>query len=245
MGLINNRNQDLKDKLIQIDGIDIKVTKKKIKNMYIRITAREGLIRVSAPSYMNEQDITLFIVSKMDWIKQKKEELRGAPKKERLKYENNSFIDVLGKRYLFKIRYIDKGSHIYLSQDTVELCVREDVSFDKKEGIINEWYREILKNEIPILMEKWEKRIRVKANKWGVKKMKTRWGSCNVIKKNIWINLELAKKPFDYLEYVVVHELIHLLEKSHNEVFKAYMDEFMPDWRRLKKELNQSYSNED
>lgn len=225
-------------KNIVVDEVHITITKKNIKNMYIRITPPEGMVQISAPKYMNEKDITSFIVSRMEWIKEKREKLKDVNKKELLDYKDNDAIYLFEQQYKLRVIYIDKGSNVHINKDTLELSVKEETSLKRREEIINEWYREILKNEVPKLIEIWEKKIGVKANNWGIKKMKTRWGSCNIIKKNIWINLQLAKKPFDCLEYVVVHELTHLLEKSHNALFKSYMDEFIPDWRMIRKKLN-------
>lgn len=101
-----------------------------------------------------------------------------------------------------------------------------------------DWYRRNIKKEIPQLLEKWQKIIGVTASDWGVKNMKTRWGTCNIEDKRIWLNLQLVKKPFECLEYVMVHELVHLLEKNHNKIFISYMDEFLPNWRKIKEELN-------
>ena len=226
-------------KNILVDEIDIIIMKKNIKNMYIRITPPEGVVRISVPKHMNEKDITSFVVSRIDWIKEKREKLRDTNKKEPLEYEDNESIYLFGQKYRLKVSCVERGSNISINKDTIELSIKENTSFKRREEIINEWYRETLKNEVLRLINIWEKKIGVKANKWGIKKMKTRWGSCNVIKKNIWINLHLAKKPFDCLEYVVVHELTHLLEKSHNNVFKEYMDKFLPDWRMIRKKLNE------
>jgi predicted metal-dependent hydrolase len=112
------------------------------------------------------------------------------------------------------------------------------MSFEKRHELMTEWYRGELKKQIPSIIDKWEKILNVKVEDWQVKKMKTKWGSCNIEKKRIWVNLELAKKPEHCLEYIIVHEMVHLLERHHNERFQYYMDTYLPNWRKLKTELN-------
>lgn len=120
----------------------------------------------------------------------------------------------------------------------IDLYVRKNSTKDKREKIMIEWYREHLKKVVPEYIEKWEEIIGISLNEWGIKLMKTRWGSCNIQAKRIWINLELAKKNPRCLEYIIVHEMVHLLERKHNDRFKAYMDKYLPKWREVQKELN-------
>ncbi|MFZ4592347.1 MAG: M48 family metallopeptidase, partial [Ignavibacteria bacterium] len=152
-----------------------------------------------------------------------------------------------GKRYLLNIKETDSAPKVVIRNKTyLDLFIRKNTSRDKCNEILNEWYREHLKAKLPKLIAKWERKINVKVNECKVKQMKTKWGSCNISAKRIWLNLELAKKPTICLEYIIVHEFIHLLERHHNEKFRAYLDKYMPQWQAHKRELNRqplSHSN--
>lgn len=127
---------------------------------------------------------------------------------------------------------------IIKTKNHIDLFVRPNTSIEQRQHILNEWYCKQLKNQIPVLIDKWEKIVGVTVLDWGIKQMKTKWGTCNIEQKRIWINLELAKKPTHCLEYIVLHEMIHLLERHHNDRFLAYLDKFMPQWKLYKEELN-------
>jgi len=127
---------------------------------------------------------------------------------------------------------------VTLTQKEIILHVRPDSPADKKQQILDDWYRSELKKIIPELTRKWEILIGVQTNDFGIKRMRTKWGTCNPEAKRIWINLELGKKPVECLEYIIVHELVHILERSHNGRFIGYMDKFLPKWRSYKEELN-------
>jgi hypothetical protein len=139
---------------------------------------------------------------------------------------------------LLKVVEENAPPNVTLKHDIIELQVRPETSTEKRQVIMEEWYRQNLKLILTEMIAKWEERINVKVSEFGIKKMKTRWGTCNVKAKRIWLNLELAKKPKPCLEYIVVHEMIHLLERHHNERFIAYLDKYMPQWRAYKEELN-------
>lgn len=187
---------------------------------------------------MNLDTIRAFAISKLGWIKEhrrKFQERECETPREYLDRESHYFF---GKRYLLKVFEDGLRADVRLTKSTIDLYVRKGTSVSRRHEIMNEWYRKELKNAIPELMQKWEKTIGVSASSWGIKLMKTRWGSCNRKAKRIWINLELAKKPTICLEYVIVHELVHILEGHHNDAFKKYMDAFMPQWRMYKDQLN-------
>jgi predicted metal-dependent hydrolase len=137
-----------------------------------------------------------------------------------------------------EVRYSNKANNIETKANKLILAVREKSTQQQRKNVMKEWYRNELKEKIPPLIKKWEHIMGVKVNSWGVKNMKTRWGTCNTKEKRIWLNLQLVKKPVDCLEYVVVHELVHLLEKNHTQAFIGYMDKFLPNWRVIKDELN-------
>ncbi|MBM7871604.1 putative metal-dependent hydrolase [Clostridium pascui] len=221
-----------------IDDIEIWVQKKKIKNIYLRVAAPQGRVQVSAPKNMKDEAIKMFLISKMPWIKKHKDKYKNQPKQCIREYVSGESVYLWGKKYALEVLYSNKQNNIKINGDRLILQVRENSTVDQREKLLNEWYRENIKSEIPEYLEKWQKIIGVTAEEWGVKNMKTRWGTCNVRDKRIWLNLQLTKKPPKCLEYVIVHELVHLLEKNHNNIFIGYMDKFMPNWRIIKKELN-------
>lgn len=144
-----------------------------------------------------------------------------------------------GKRYLLRVTELEAPPKVVIKTKThIDIFVRPGTTTDQRQSILNEWYRKQLKNHIPALISKWEKIIDVTVSDWGVKQMKTKWGTCNIEEKRIWINLELGKKPLYCLEYIVVHEMIHLLERHHNNIFMAYLNKFLPQWKVYKEELN-------
>lgn len=224
--------------IITISNIKIEVHKKNIKNLYLAVIPPEGRARVSAPKKMRDEDIKIFIIKKLDWIRQKQEKYINKSKLYEYKYVSGENIYLWGEKYELQVVNSNTKSEIKINENKLILKVNEDSTIDERLKLINEWYRHNIKQEIPELLEKWQKIIGVTASEWHVKNMKTRWGTCNIRDTRIWLNLQLAKKHPKCLEYVVVHELVHLLEGSHNRIFKNYMDKFLPNWRLIKKQLN-------
>jgi len=223
-----------------VNDIEIKLIKKNIKNIHLSVHPPNGRVRISAPIRMDDEAIRLFVISKLSWIKKqcvKFENQERQPEREFVSGESHYF---LGERYLLNVIYTNKGKQeVRIRNKTyIDLVVREGSTKEQRQMVMKEWYRRELKALIPPIIEKWEPTIGVKVESWGVKLMKTRWGSCNTTAKRIWINLELAKKNPACLEYIIVHEMVHLLERLHNERFIAYMDKFLPNWRSIKAELN-------
>ena len=223
---------------LHLNDITIDVVLKNIKNVHLSVYPPSGRVRIAAPLRMSLDNIRIYAISKLGWIKsqQKKflEQVREAPR-EFLYKEGHYF---LGKRYLLKIVEHDAPPSVAIKHNTIELHVRPNTDLQKRQVIMDEWYRQRLKEVAPPIIEKWEKIMGVSINELAIKKMKTKWGTCNREAKRIWLNLELAKKPFHCIEYIVVHELVHLLERSHNANFIAYMDNYLPEWKQLKTELN-------
>jgi predicted metal-dependent hydrolase len=224
---------------LELDEITIEIAKKKIKYLHLKVSPPWGRVRLSAPLWMKLETIRLFALSKLGWIKQKQKKMRDKEQRSpsQLHYMDNENHWVWGKSYLLKIIEENKPPRVELDLNQLNLCVRPSTSTLKKQALIENWYREEMKQTLPSLIMKWEAIIGVKAKSFCIQKMKTRWGSCNTVSKNIRFNLELAKKPLECLEYVVVHELVHLKEPSHNSRFKALMDQFMPHWRFHKTQL--------
>lgn len=223
---------------IILGNIEIEVEQKDIKNIHLSVYPPNGRVRIAAPSKMDLDTIRVFAISKLQWIKTQQETLlqqAREPEREYLERESHYF---LGERYLLKIIELDAAPKVEIDHKYIHLYVRPNTNAAKRAEIINKWYRTQLRQIVPDLIAKWEKVIGVTSNEFGIKKMRTKWGTCNTEARRIWLNLELAKKPKECLEYIIVHELVHLLERSHNQRFVKLMDKFMPKWRFNRDELN-------
>lgn len=225
---------------ITVSDIIVDVIQKDIGNMHLAVYPPSGRVRVSSPLKYSKENIRLFVVSKLLWIKKHiramKDQVRE-PKREFVQGESHW---VEGRRYLLNIIEKDEKPSVHIrNKQYLDLQVRPGADREKREEVIQEWYRERLKKQIPALIEKWEGRLGVDVSDWGVKLMKTKWGSCTVEKKRIWLNLELAKKPKDLLDYVVLHEMAHLIERTHDDRYKAILDEYMPSWKLRREKLNE------
>jgi len=223
---------------LKLGNIDIEVDQKDIKNIHLSVYPPNGRVHIAAPERMEMDTIRVFAISKLQWIKNQQEILQNQEREPKREYLNRESHYFFGKRYLLKIHQVDTAPKVELDHKHIHLYVRPNASIEKRAEIMDEWHRAELKKMVPKLITKWEKRIGVKSNDYGIKKMRTKWGSCNTEAKRIWLNLELAKKPKICLEYIIVHELVHLLERSHNEKFEKLMDEIMPKWRFHRDELN-------
>ena len=224
---------------IEISDFTIDVVLKSIKNIHLSVYPPTGRVRVAAPLETDNETIKLFAISKLSWIRrnQRKFEQQDRQSVRVLKTRESHYF--AGRRYLLRVIEHEASPKVEIKSKThIDLYIRPNTSTEQRQSILNEWYRRQLKNLIPDIITKWEKIIDVQVNDWGVKHMKTKWGTCNIEDKRIWINLELAKKPIQCLEYIVVHEMIHLLERHHNDRFLFYIDKFLPQWKKLKVELN-------
>ncbi|WP_238918381.1 SprT family zinc-dependent metalloprotease [Clostridium sp. YIM B02555] len=223
---------------LTINGIEVEIQKKNIKNLHLSVLPPKGKVRVSAPDSMNDDAIRIFIITKIGWIKKQQEKYKNQLRQCEREYVSGESIYLWGKRYRLDVVYSNICNDVKIKGNKLIFRVRQASTTEQRENVLNDWYRKNIKEEIPQLLEKWQKIIGVTVSDWGVKNMKTRWGTCNIEDKRIWLNLQLVKKPFECLEYVMVHELVHLLEKNHNKIFISYMDEFLPNWRKIKEELN-------
>lgn len=223
--------------LLNISGIPIEVCKKDIKNMHLYVKPPNGNVMVSAPLTMSDEAIERFVRTKISWIKKQITKFDNQPRQSEREYVSGETLYVWGKQYYLQIEYSKKNS-LVLSGDKAVLTVRKESTADQRENFVREWYRKILKAEIARLLPKWEKITGLKATGWQTKYMTTRWGTCNPKTGKIWINLQLAKKTPECLEYIILHELIHLVERTHNEQFVSLMDTYMPMWREIKATLN-------
>jgi predicted metal-dependent hydrolase len=224
---------------ITISNIKIDVVRKAIKNIHLAVYPPTGRVRIAAPLKVNEDAIRLFAISKLSWIKRNRRKFEGQVRVPQREYKQRESHYFQGRRYLMTIVETEGVPEVVLkNKKFIELSVRPGTPTIKRHEILTEWYRVQLKKQIPAIIDKWERVLKVKVENWQVKQMKTKWGSCNIEKNRIWINLELAKKPEHCLEYIIVHEMVHLLERHHNEKFLYYMETYLPNWRQLKIELN-------
>ena len=228
----------IQKKQIDVGNVRIDVEFKNIKNINLKVHNPSGKVSISAPENADMKYLQQFAVSKLDWIQKHQEKISiHSPKyqKEFITGENHYF---LGKVYTLEVIESHCKSKIQLDSDRIIMIIPFGTICEQKQKYLDEWYRFQLKMLLPDLISKWEKVIKVKINEFGVKKMKTKWGTCNRTAKRIWLNLDLVKKPVEVIEYILVHELVHLLERYHNKRFYGFLSQFLPDWKILKEELN-------
>ena len=223
---------------VQLGNIAVDVVLKDIKNVHLSVYPPSGRVRISAPSRMSLDTIRVFAISKLDWIKQQQKKLREQERETPREYLDRESHYVWGKRYLLKVAENNSSPEVDLKRNILILRIRYGSSEEKKQAALEEWYREQLKAAVPPLIAKWEALLGIKVKRFFVQRMKTKWGSCSHGAGSIRLNTELAKKPAECLEYIVVHEMIHLLEPAHNSRFIVWMDQFMPKWQFQREELN-------
>ncbi|ARG98406.1 M48 family metallopeptidase [Legionella micdadei] len=224
---------------LELDGIPIEILRKPIKNIYFRIYPPDGDVKISAPLRLHLNLIRNQIEAKRTWILTQRAKFKTQTPKLPMTFESGEQHEFLGKKYTLIIHEDMKHSKIVIEDGYIHCYIKSQPTPADKQKLLENWYRQQMKEHLPSLISKWESRIGVKANSWRIRVMRTRWGSCNTLKKRIWLNLNLIKKPSECLEYVLVHELIHLLEASHNRRFYTFMDQFLPQWRDIKVLLTQ------
>jgi len=222
-----------------VNDLEVEVHRKNIKNLHLGVYPPEGRVRVASPLTIDDEAVRLFVVSKLPWIRRQQKKFVEQPRQSEREYVSGETHFYQGQPYLLSVIYQRGWPKVILRNKThVDLYVREQADINTRQRVMTEWYRRQLKAEAAPLMEKWQHEIGVEIDEWGVRAMKTRWGSCNIEQKRILLNLELAKKPVRCLEYIIVHELLHLLERQHNDHFIELLDNFLPNWRLLRDELN-------
>ncbi len=223
---------------INIGGISVDVEFKDIKNVHLSVYPPTGRVRIAAPARMSIDTIRLYAIAKLGWIKKQQAKLQSQQRETPREYLDRESHYVWGRRYLLKVQVADQTPSVELKHNQMVMTVRPDAGKEKKEDVVASWYREQLRLAMSPLIAKWEALMGVKSSRIFVQRMKTKWGSCNPHSRSIRLNSELAKKSPECLEYVIVHELVHLLEPTHNNRFVALMDKFMPQWRQFRDELN-------
>ena len=226
---------------IDVNGISVEVVHKDIKHFYIGVHPPNGLVRVSAPLHFDEDAIRMAVITRLAWIRRKQAEFAKQERQSEREFVTGESHYFEGRRYRLDVIEQDCPPKVWLPNSTkIALSVRPGSDRAKRETVMQGWYREHLRRQIPPLLEKWESKLEVSVNEVRIRKMKTLWGSCNIEAKRIWLNLELAKKSKSCLVYVLVHEMVHLLERNHNDRFRELMDNFLPQWRIYRDQLNRA-----
>jgi len=223
---------------LQLGDVVLDVHRKEIKNVHLSVHPPSGHVTVAAPSHMTLDKLRIYAISKLDWIREQQRKIRAQDRETPREYRELESHYLWGKRYLLSVVEKNGSPTVELSHSKMVLEVRPGADATKRQEVLDRWYREQLKAEMPRLIERWEPKLNVKVRAFYVQRMKTKWGSCTPHRGTIRLNTELAKKPKRCLEYLVVHEMVHLIEPTHNERFVALMDHHLPNWRETRNVLN-------
>ncbi|MHA3290549.1 M48 family metallopeptidase [Legionella pneumophila] len=224
---------------VVINDIEVRVVRKDIKNIHLGVYPPNGTVRIAVPNHVPDDQIRLAIIDKLPWIKKQQSEFSKQCRLSKREYLTGESHYFLGRRFRLDLVDTQDAPKVYLKNNNrLVIEIQQFSTLEQRQKILDEWYRKEFKKILPDLISKWEFIIGQNIGGWGIKKMKTKWGSCNVKSRRIWFNLELIKKPIECIEYVLVHEIVHFYETHHNINFKAYMDKFMPKWRGFKDVLN-------
>ncbi|HIF9450621.1 TPA: M48 family metallopeptidase [Photobacterium damselae] len=223
---------------VTIAGVVLTVNRKAINNIHLSVLPPNGAVRLSVPLATSEQAIRLAVINKLSWIKQQQADFAGQRRQSIREMVSGESHYLWGQRYLLSVVETTGKHSIRVKGKRIELSVANKTSTENRLKLLNEFYRSEIKESLSKLLPLWQEKLGVEADALGIKKMKTKWGSCNIADKRIWLNLELAKKPLECFEFILVHELTHLLERHHNERFRSLMDEHLPDWRERRSLLN-------
>lgn len=224
---------------IQIGEISILVTKKDIKNVHLSVHPPDGRVTLAAPKATRLDVARAYAISKLRWIRNQQNKLKSQARESPRQFVERESHSLWGRRHLMTIIHREIKPRVSLDHKRITLTVRPGSDKKKREEVIHEWHKSLLHEVIPPLIAKWEKKLKVKAGRYFLQRMKTKWGGCNPTARNIRLNTELVKKPKDLLEYVIVHEMVHLIEPTHNERFVAILQNHYPTWREARAELNE------
>jgi predicted metal-dependent hydrolase len=223
---------------LTVSGVGIDVVYKDIKNLHIGVYPPAGRVRVSAPARLGDEAVRLAVVQRLPWIRKRTEQLRNAERQSEREMISGESHYVWGDRLRLEVVEISDRSSVTTRGPKLRLSVPPGTSSIQRQHVLDSWYRKQLKTVVRDLIEKWEPVVGRSVGVWTVRRMKTKWGSCNPDSARLCFNLELAKKHPGCLEYIVIHEMAHLHERTHNDRFIALMDEYLPNWRGLRDELN-------
>lgn len=225
--------------IIQLGEISIQVTRKAIKNVHLSVHPPSGRVTLVAPTGTRLEVVRAYAISKLGWIREHQTKLRSQAREAPRQFVERESHYLWGRRYLLSIHYLDVKPSVSLDHKRITLTVRPGSNSAKRTEIIHEWHKSLLHGVVPQLIQKWEPKLGVKATKYFLQRMKTKWGSCNHRAGHIRLNTELVKKPMDLLEYVIVHEMLHIIEPKHSERFTSLLNEHFPPWREARAELNE------
>jgi predicted metal-dependent hydrolase len=226
---------------MQIGGIAVEVVRKTIKHLHVGVYPPAGRVRVAAPRRLNEEALRLAVVSRLGWIRRRQKEFAGQDRQSQREIVTGESHYFQGRRYRLRVRKREGTPEVLLvGKALMELRAPPGHDRAQRDVVLQRWYRQQLRALLPQLLARWEPRIGRTASEVRIKRMKTRWGSCNASDRRVWLNLELIKKPVVCLEYVLVHELVHLHERHHNDQFLKWMDRLLPAWRLHRDELNRA-----
>ena len=216
------------------------VIRKAVKNLHLSVLPPSGRVRVTAPLLMNKEAVRMAVITRLGWIKHQQTKFANQERETERDYVTGESHYYFGQRYRLNVVNHNSPAHVIVrNKSTIDLYIPETSDTARRGRVLREWYRRELKTLLPPLVEKWGSIIGVDVAEWRVRRMKTKWGSCSIEAHRIWLNLELAKKPVQCLEYTIVHEMVHLLERYHTRRFTALVDDFMPRWREAKALLGQ------
>jgi len=225
---------------LTVRGIDVDVVYKDIKNLHIGVYPPMGRVRVAAPSRLDDDQVRLAVIQRLPWIKRQRQELQTADRQSQREMVTGESHYVWGSRLRLKVIERPGRPHIEADGNRLLLYTRPEDTAEQRRALLDQWHRHQLRQALPELIAKWEDRLEVSVPKWSIRRMKTKWGSCNRESRHIWFNTELAKKHPDCLEYILVHEMAHYIERNHGERFTKLMDRYLPDWRSRRDQLNGS-----
>jgi predicted metal-dependent hydrolase len=224
---------------IDVSGIAVEVVRKEIRNLHVGVYPPHGRVRVAAPLRVDDAAVRMAVISRLSWIRSKQDEFMRQDRQSQREFVTGESHYFAGRRYrLDVVEHVSRPAVRLLNNSTMRLFVPPGADRDTRETVLQRWYRAQLRGQLPALCAKWERRVGVTVGDVRIKRMKTLWGSCNAEAKRIWLNLELAKKPTSCLVYVLVHEMIHLLERHHSDQFRALMHQHLPQWSVYRDELN-------
>ena len=223
---------------IGLGGLQIDVIRKDVKHVHLSVLPPQGRVRITAPRQMSLDTIRVFAISKLAWIRQQQRKLQAQPREPLRDYLERESHYVWGQRYLLEIVEKDAAPAVDLQHHTLVLQVRPGADEARRQDVLDHWYRAQIRAKVPPFLARWEGLMGVKVDRYFVQRMKTQWGSCNPTARTIRLNTELAKKPPECLEYIVLHEVAHLLEPSHNARFTSLLELHLPAWQQVKAELN-------
>ena len=226
---------------IDVRGTSVEVVRRDIKNLHVGVYPPSGRVRVAAPLRLDEDAVRLAVISRLGWIRRRQAKFEQQDRQSQREFVTGESHYFEGRRYRLDVIEHDRPPTVrLLNNTTMALSVRPGADRDKREAVLHRWYRCRLRGRLSALLAKWEPKIGARIAEVRIRKMKTRWGTCNRDARRIWLNLELVKKPASCLEYIVVHEMVHLIERSHNDRFRDLMDRLMPQWRLHRDDLNRA-----